>query len=800
MEPSSEIEIRDRFSLVPLEYQTIIDKLARQTQSALGHKVAAELLPSSNVTEVAGRLDYSDDARSFFDRESTIPSFQGLQDCHDQLGRASKGGILSATELHKVNSTIKSIRSARRIIRDAEFEYVHITRDTQRIGLFPEVEEALDHAIHPEGEILDRASGELSRIRRELNVERERAERTLASMISNFSKKGFLRDANYTIKNGRYVLPFRQDCRKNVKAVVQARSTTGSTIFMEPYELVERNNRLSELKGEEEVEVQRILFELSALVGSRADEIRSSLNTTAFLDFVFACGRLSREWKGVRLDYSEKINIKKARHPLIPSNDVVPVDIEFPDKARALIISGPNAGGKTVALKTVGLFALLNQAGLHVPARDGSCLPVYGSIHADIGDLQSIEWNLSSFSAHIVLIKRMFTSLSDPDHRPGLVLLDEIGRSTDPQEGSALSLAIIEKLLEIDTWIAVTTHLPAIKNLVLANDSRVAGASVEFDIENAEPLYTIKTGTLGASYAIAIAKRLGMDAAVLDRANDLLVQDNDILSVDMPGLEHRIDELEADLKYFRDEADKARRELKSVIALERLVLISAFENAEKIANVAEKHLKKAKKVADQLPHKIEKEEISDGLKNITAWGEKIRRSADLLSAPITARGDVSDTKKKKELGILETGKPVWVLSLRREAELYEIKGKRATVVIGNKRLTVPIDQIEPLRDEDVKVSKKKMGTMPSQKSLPLFIDLHGLTVDEAIEKLDPYLDEAFYQGRERAHVIHGFGTGRLRKGIHAWLGKLEIVNRFELADALQGGGGVTIIHLKKEKK
>jgi len=797
MAKSAEIDIRNRFSLASLEYQSVIDKLARQTQSSLGHEIAASLLPSSDPGEVANRLDYTDDARLFFDRESVIPSFQGLIDVHDQVGRAGKGGILSATELHRVNSTIKSIRTSRKTIREAQLEYPRITRDAQRIGLFPEIEEALDHAVHPDGEILDRASSELSHIRKELNIERERVERTLASMIANYSQQGYLRDANYTIKNGRYVLPFRQDCRKNVKAIVQARSTTGSTIFIEPYELVERNNRLSELKGDEEVEIQRILAELSALVGSRADDVRASLNTTAFLDFVFACGRLSREWNGVRLDFTEKINIKKARHPKIPKDEVVPVDIEYPENARALIISGPNAGGKTVALKTVGLFALINQSGLHVPVRYGSTLPIFGSIHADIGDQQSIEWNLSSFSAHVELIKRMFISLANKEHRPGLVLLDEIGRSTDPQEGSALSLAIIEKLLEIDTWIAVTTHLPAIKNLVLANDPRVAGASVEFDIVNAKPLYTIKTGTLGASYAIAIAKRLGLHQAVLDRANELLVQDNDLLSVDMPGLEQRIDELEADLARTTEENENARREMRSIIALERLIIMSALEKAGKITGEAEKRLTEAKKISDQLPHKLEKEEISDSLKNIRAYADKIRRAADLLAAPVTASGRISHQAKDGSGEIPEIGKPVWVLSLRREAILDDIKGKRATVVIGNKRLTVPLDQIEPLREDESKKAGKVRSTLPSQKNLPLFVDLHGLTVEEAIEKLDPYIDEAHYQGRERAHIIHGFGTGRLRKGIHKWLKEHQLVEKYELASIEQGGGGVTIVHLKK---
>ncbi len=798
---SIDIDITARFSLNPLEYNTIIKKLAGSTQSSLGKELAEKLQPSTDRAEVEMRLNYTDDARGFFDRESALPSFQGLQDVHQQVAKAGKFGILSAVELYRINATLKAIRSIRRSIREAQFEYPNITREAQKIGLFPELEDALDHAIHPDGEVLDRASSELSRIRRDLMVERDRAERTLQSMIQNYSRKGYLRETNYTVRNGRYVLPFRQDCRKKVKAIQQARSGAGSTVFLEPYELVERNNRLSELKGEEEVEVARILAQLSALVGSRADEVRSAVNTTAFLDFVFASGRLSREWKGTRMGIGDGINIRKARHPMIPSNEVVPVDISFPETARALIISGPNAGGKTVALKTTGLFALMNQAGLHVPVREGSSLPIFGSIHADIGDLQSIEWNLSSFSAHIELIKRMISSLSQGSHLPGLILLDEIGRSTDPQEGSALSLAIIEKLLEIDCYVAVTTHLPAIKNLVLSSDDRVAGASVEFDIENAEPLYTIRTGSLGASYAIAIARRLGLESDILERAEELLVQEGDLLAIEMPGLEHRLEELEEDIDRVTSTREQAQNDLNRMVLLERLIMLSAIQNAGKVVDEAEKHLVDAQKTAARLPHQLDEEEITDELKSIRSYGDRLRRAADLLASPVMS-GDAKVPGKDdgEAPGKLEEGAMVWVVPLRREAELLEIGEKRATVVVSGKRLTVTVDQLQPLKEEPKASGKKKRTKLPAHKSLPLFIDLHGLTVDEAIEKLDPYLDEAFYQGRERVHVIHGFGTGRLRKGLHKHLKNHPLVGTFILAEAEQGGGGVTMVTFKQGKK
>ena len=801
----TELTIGDRFSLDALEYPSIIRRLAGATQSTLGHELAANLEPASDAAEVARRLDYTDDARMFFDRESALPTFQGMHDIHEQLARAAKGGLLGAAELWKVNATLKAIRSARRIIKEAKFEYPHLTREAQRLGVFPEIEDALDHAIHPDGEVLDRASAELKRIRHELVTERERAERTIAGMIQTYSQHGFLRDANFTMKNGRYVLPFRQDCQKNVRAIVQARSSTGGTVFLEPYELVERNNRLSELKGEEEAEITRILSELSALVGSRSDEIRSTLNTSGFLDFVFACGRQSREWKGTRAETSETLEIKAARHPLIPSKDVVPVDISFPGEARALILSGPNAGGKTVALKTLGLFALLNQAGLHIPARDSSRLPIFGSIHADIGDLQSIEWNLSSFSAHIVFLKRMFSSMRAPGHLPALILLDEIGRSTDPQEGSALSLAAIEKLLDVDCFTAVTTHLPAIKNLVLSDDKRVVGASVEFDIENARPLYTIRVGTLGASYAVAIARRLGLDSDILRRAEDLLLEKGDLLTIDLPSLEHRIQELERDVAHAQSARSAAQHDLARIVVMERLIMLSAIHDAEKVTREAEKKLEEARRLAASLPHEIDKEAVNRDLEMIRAYGAKLRKAADMLAAPVTPGESAapqmgeSETTTGKEAKALEVGKPVWVLSLRREGELAELSPKRATVVIGGKRLQVSVDQVRPLEPKDAPAAPSVKLKTPPRRSLPLFIDLHGLTVEDAIARLDPYLDEAYYQGREHAHVIHGFGTGALRKGLHEYLQKHPLVERFEFADAEHGGAGVTIVTLKKGK-
>ena len=798
---AADIDIKARYSLVSLEYDVIVRKVAGSTQSEPGKALALKLLPSSDASEVNTRLDYTDDARRFFDRERALPSFQGIQDVHEPVAKAAKGGFLSAAEFWRINATLKSVRTVRRTIREAEFEYPQVNREAQRIGSFPEIEDAIDHAIHPDGDVLDRASAELSRIRRELMVERDRAERTLANMINDYSRKGYLREANYTLKNNRYVLPFRQDCQKNVKAIVQARSGAGATVFIEPYELVERNNRLSELRGEEEAEVQRILMELSGIVGGRADEIRSTLKIAAFLDFVFACGRLSYEWKASRAGVGKTIDLRKARHPMIPFNEVVPVDISFPDSARALIISGPNAGGKTVALKTMGLFSILNQAGLHIPVREGSSLPIFGSIHADIGDQQSIEWNLSSFSAHIELIKRMLTSLDKPDHLPGLVLLDEIGRSTDPQEGSALSLAIIEKLLELDSYIAVTTHLPAIKNLVLSSDERVAGASVEFDLANAEPLYTIRVGTLGASYAIAIARRLGLDTGVLDRAEELITEKGDLLSVDMPSLEHRLEQLEDDVAQAVTARREAVDDLGKMVVMERMIMLAALQNAQAIANEAEKKLEEARKVAAQLPHHLDHEEINEDLKRMRGYGDRLRKAADILAAPIPGVGATGSDRSAEPVGKgeLKEGGVVWVLPLRREGELVKLGDKRATVVISGKRLKVPVDDLRPLEDSET-TEKRASGTkVPAHKSLPLFIDLHGLTVEQAIQKLDPYLDEAFYQGRERAHVIHGYGTGRLRKGIHVHLKKHPQVEKFELAEAEAGGGGVTVVTLKKPK-
>ena len=792
--------ISNRFSLDTLEYHFVVDRLTGSTQSPLGRELAEKILPLYNRDEIELRLDYTDDARRFFDHEQSLPSFQGMHDIRGPVARAGKGGFLGAPELWKINATVKSIRNVRHIIREAKWDYKQLTAEAQRLGLFPEIEDATDHAIHPDGDILDRASSELQRIRRDLSRERERAEHTLSSMVNTYAGKGYLREANYTFKNGRYVLPFRQDCQKNVKAIVQARSSAGATVFLEPYELVERNNKLSELRGEEETEIARILAVLSALVGTHADDLRASIDTVAFLDYVFACGRLSREWKGTRVRFSDSIKIRKARHPIIPHDEVVPVDIEFPGESRALIISGPNAGGKTVALKTIGLFALVSQSGLHIPAGDSSEFPVFGSIHADIGDQQSIEWNLSSFSAHIELVKRMFKSLATEGHLPAMVLLDEIGRSTDPQEGSALSLAIIERLLETDCYSAITTHLPAIKNMVLSDDARVAGASVEFDIERAMPKYTISTGSLGASYAIAIARRLGLGEDVLHRAEDLLmVKGDDLLSVDIPSLKQHIETLQEEVTRSNVAKDNAVRDLHALIALERLMMLSALDRAEKVAHEAEVKLDEARKVASNLPHKLDREKIENNLKEIRAYGDRLRRAANILSAP--GSGLIASGQKDGGAAVgspeLEAGQPVWVISLRREAELVALEKDRAIVVIAGKKLKVKKDQLKPLDADEIRKKTVKRSVTPTFKSLSLFIDVHGLTVEEAIDRLDPYLDEAYYQGRERAHIIHGFGTGRLRQGVHDFLRENPRVKSFVIAEAEQGGAGVTVATLKK---
>ncbi|MFH1676996.1 MAG: Smr/MutS family protein, partial [bacterium] len=698
-----------------------------------------------------------DEARNFFDRERALPTFQGIMDMREHVGRAGKGSVLDPVSLYKINATLKSIRTIRQTIRDCQFEYPRLTSEAQTLGVFPEIEDALDHAIHPDGEVLDRASSALHRIRRELMTERERAERSLASMINDYSRLGYLREANFTMKNGRYVLPFREDCRKNVKSVVQARSPSGATVFVEPYELVDRNNRLSELKGDEETEIGRILAEISQLVGSRSDEILNTIQTSVFLDFIFACGRLSRDWKGVRSMESSSIDIKAARHPLIPPTEVVPVDIVFPGDVRGLIISGPNAGGKTVALKTLGLFAAINQAGLHIPAGDSSELPIFGSVHAEIGDRQSIEWNLSSFSAHIVFLKRMMASLAEPD------------------------------------------HLPAIKNLVLKGDPRVAGASVEFDIEKTEPLYKIRTGTLGASYALAIAKRLGLDPEIIKNAENHLTEKGDLLQLDIPGLENLLESLKEKVRKAEIDSRKANRSILGLSVLHRLIMLSAIQDAEAVGRKAYKILHDARKISDRLPHKLEPEEISEEIDLIGKYLDKLRTAANALASPVGFTPPLGD---EAEIGVsapLEVGKPVWVLSLRREAELVELDSKNATVIVAGKKLKISPDQIRPLEGDETTVKKIPKPKTPGHKSLPLFMDLHGLTVEEALLRIDPYLDEAYYQGRERAHIIHGFGTGKLRKGIHEYLKKHPLVDSFELADLQQGGGGVTVVTLKRGK-
>jgi DNA mismatch repair protein MutS2 len=380
------------------------------------------------------------------------------------------------------------------------------------------------------------------------------------------------------------------------------------------------------------------------------------------------------------------------------------------------------------------------------------------------------------------------------------VLLDEIGRSTDPQEGSALSLAVIEKLLELHCFTAVTTHLPAIKNLVLSSDPRVAGASVEFDIENAKPLYTIRVGTLGASYAIAIARRLGLDADVLSRAEALILEGGDILKIDMPALEHRLEELERSVAHAKSAKERAQREFGSLVLMERLIVLAALKEAEKITSQAEKKLESALKMASALPHQIDKHEVNEDLGKIREYATRLRRAADALSSPVLASPEPSQetTAESRKAGV-EVGSKVWVLSLRREGELVEMGPKRATVIIGGKRMQVSMDQVQPLEPQDAAKGKVLKTHTPPQKSLPLFIDLHGMTVEDAIHVLEPYLDEAYYQGREHAHVIHGFGTGALRKGLHEYLQKHPLVASFEFADVDQGGAGVTIVKLKRGK-
>lgn len=780
-----------------LEFNKIIDMLTEEADSPLGKESAKKLRPLSDRDEIIALQAETSHALTRIFHHGPL-SFHGLADIRPSLTPLSKGGTLGAGELLRIGALLDV--AARAVAFDAKDEETDfLSGRFSGLQTFPEINREIKRCILSEEEISDDASSELKRIRRSMKNTNAKVREQLNATVASSSE--MLRDNLITMRNGRYCLPVKQEYKSSFQGMIHDQSATGSTFFIEPMAIVKLNNELAELAMKEQDEIEKILASISSLCAPESEGLERNVILLAELDFIFAKAKLSKKMQGSEPDFTENyIEIKMGRHPLIPKDQVVPIDVTLGKDYRLLIITGPNTGGKTVSLKTVGLFTLMGQSGLHIPAFDGSHLRVYHEVYADIGDEQSIEQSLSTFSSHMT---NTISILKRADKNT-LALFDELGAGTDPVEGAALAISILDDLMNRQVTAMATTHYSELKIYALSTD-HVENASCEFDVESLQPTYRLLIGVPGKSNAFAISSKLGLPRKIIDKANSLVDEDAKSFEDVVTSLEQTRKELEAEQEKaaaYRQEIERQKRKLEEknerIDKAKDKIIRRANEEANEI-------LQKAKDVADESIRKYNKwleggDAIKDMEKQRSAIREELKRTGEKLD---------SGSKKKRSAGApdkLSIGDMVMVHSLGVKgvvSSLPNAKGK-LFVQMGIMRSEVDIKDLELLEEETLQIRKEKIrersntGKIKMSKSLSVStsINLIGKTVDEAISILDKYLDDAYLARLHQVTIIHGVGTGALKNAVQAHCKKANYIKSYRMGEYGEGGYGVTVVDFK----
>lgn len=780
-----------------LEYRKILNKLTQYTQTSMGRATAEQLKPSADFEGVKKLLQATDEGANV-DRLKGIPSFGGVSDVGAALKRASIGGMLGTQELLSVGNTIGGARRVKRFLaamhEDEKIEILFALSDL--LSEQKHVEDAIRLCIDENADIVDSASPELAAIRRELRVGETRIREKLDSMIRSSSVAKMLQDQLVTIRGDRFVIPVKAEYRAHFGGIVHDQSGSGATLFIEPESIVNMNNKLRETRLREEREIEIILHRLTALVGDIAEEMKYDIDILGELDFIFAKARLAREMKASQPRMNDRgyLKLRKGRHPLIPAEQVVPLDVELGNQYSTIIVTGPNTGGKTVTLKTIGLLSLMSMSGLFIPAEEGSQMCVFDAIYADIGDEQSIEQSLSTFSSHMTNIISILQRMTPKS----LILLDEVGAGTDPAEGSALAIAILEHIHRIECRMVATTHYSELKAYAYERKG-IINASMEFDVQSLSPTYRLLIGVPGRSNAFAIAERLGLPGAVLEHAR------GEVKEEDM-RVEHMIASLEENRLGAENEREKAEHLRRETEELRNKQL----KEIEKLESQRDKRLEKAEKDAAAILDKARKEAetiISDlrqlALEEGASVKEhkliEVRRRLD-EAAPKQRKKETSRTAAKPPRQI-QPGDEVTVYSLNQKGTVVELSGsKEAVVQLGIMKMKVRLDDLE-LLSSAVKSSLQPIRHATTVKrtrdeNIRSELDLRGTNLEEAIMATDRFIDEAFLGNLGQIYIIHGKGTGVLRSGIQDYLRKHRYVKSYRLGNYNEGGAGVTVAELQ----
>ena len=769
--------------LKTLEYDKILAMLKERASCCISRELVDTMEPSGDFDTVERELKLTAEAETLFYKigRSPVDDFPDMRHCLERMHAAL---FLSTGELLGIASCLKAARIAKDILAKEVGEESYLYNLAGLLITHRSAEEEINRCIINEDEIFDGASPALARIRRAMRLANEKVREKLNSMIRSTAYQKYLQEPIITIRNGRFVIPVKQEYRQQVPGLIHDQSSSGATLFIEPSAVVELGNEYKKLLAEEADEIERILTELTAMLAPYADEIREDLNIMGQIDLVFAKAKLSRELNAVmpKLNRNNYVRIVRGRHPLISADRVVPIDIWIGRDYRSLIITGPNTGGKTVTLKIVGLFALMVQSGIFVPANEGSEFPVFEHIYADIGDEQSIEQSLSTFSSHM----KNIVGILDKADENSLVLLDELGAGTDPIEGAALAMSILEELNDRHCICVSTTHYSEIKAFAMTHEG-MENASMEFDIDRLCPTYRLYIGIPGKSNAFEISSRLGLPNSIIDKAKGFLkgedVRFEDIIS--SAQSQHRIAEEE------RKMAEEARAELEKLRADAERERRKLDEDRNRLQAKAKEDAKRI--VADT---KREMEKLIVEIRSIkdidrSAADRVIQAARDTLRATETAVNEKEAIKKEdntKPPKTVRAGDTVNIVTLDQKATVLSAPDSKGEVMVqaGVMKLNVKLKDIRLIEEKKAAAPTSGKFGLGAGKQVGLELDVRGMLVDEANIMVDRYLDDAYNAGLSEVNIIHGKGTGALRAGVQAFLKRHPLVKGYRMGSYGEG--------------
>ncbi|MFO7153413.1 MAG: endonuclease MutS2 [Caldicoprobacter oshimai] len=786
-----------------LEYDKIIGMLMEHTVSVPGREMAQSLVPYTDRDKIISALAETEEALKIMVKYGMSPLGE-FPDIRMHLRRVEKKATLSPEELLDIGCVLRTCASLKDAFKSREG--LNDSGLTIIPGLVYQLKPHSDlmgeifRCIEPDGRIADNASPELHGIRRNIARCQEKIKELLNRYIQSPQYQRFLQEPIVTIRNGRYVIPVKQEYRSSLPGLVHDQSASGATLFIEPMPVVEANNRLKELMLEEKREIERILGRLTEEVWKVREDISTSFEILSKLDFIFAKGKLGYSMRGMvpKIVEDGKVKIVNGRHPLIPPHQVVPISLNLGYDFNTLVITGPNTGGKTVTLKTVGLFVLMAQAGLCLPADYGTEIGIFQKVFADIGDEQSIEQNLSTFSSHMVNI----VYIVDKIDRNSLVLLDELGAGTDPTEGAALAMAILEFLHNSGAKTVATTHYSQLKAFAMMNEG-MENASMEFDVETLSPTFRLLIGIPGKSNAFQISRRLGLKEQIIEKAREFLTQEDIRFEDLISDLEYnRIkarEEREKAKKYLK-EAEKARQELaqkeSELESARQQILRKAREEARMI-------LRQAKEEADQIIKELNKlsQMAAEKERNraMEQYRMRLKQSLDKIENELA--GETRQSHQYYEpVKEVRLGETVYISTLGQKGQVLTLPDDNGELMVqvGIMKVAVKLSDVRKVDEKNDAATAVISSKMPSPKLTAVSpqINIRGQTVDEALMNVDKYLDDAFLAGLKQVTIIHGKGTGTLREAVHQYLRNHPHVSSFRLGKYGEGESGVTIVQLK----